>query len=168
MDNDSEQMRRSFLALVEIDEDEDDRETGGWVTLDSIPMDRIYWEGDAELLAMRAAFRKIASRFPEILGLDGSWVQVVVTSRLDAESVPATVVMFGDTEEVPLVGIVSIKAVGEKLPATFLSWAMLAHEPRARAGFIGGVLDLHLRSAGTHGTRHRKTRAAKGPKQAPK
>ena len=148
MDNNSEKLRRSFLALVEIDEEEGDAETGGWVTLDSISLDGALGEGDAELLAMRAALKKIASRFPEILGLDGSWVQVVVGSRVDGESVPAAVVMFGDTEEVPLVGIMSIAAVEEKVQASFLSQTMLEHEPRARAGFIAGVLDLPLRYAG--------------------
>lgn len=144
MDEESNSRRRSFLALVEVERD-DAVEGGGWVTLDSLAEDGVHTNyGDSvELLMLRAPLDKAASVLPALPELDGGWARIEVSqSAVDAASLPAQVVMFGNSDGNPSVWIVSAEGLPRDEQKELDSGMALAREPQAYAGFISGVLDI--------------------------
>ncbi|HEP9605354.1 TPA: hypothetical protein VDV81_005152 [Pseudomonas aeruginosa] len=146
-------LRRNFIALVEIDRDES-VEGGGWVTFDSFAEDSpgvLFEDGEySDLLTFRAPVEKVLSRFPEEFMLDGNWVLITVEAYCSQDSVPAQVVLFGDGEDPPVIGILSLSGVEQSMAHRLTHLSMLGHAPRARAGFIAGVLDIPLQNTEPH------------------
>jgi hypothetical protein len=143
-----ESAQRRFIALVEVERDELDEDTGGWVTFDSFAANSPdHWYADSqELLTLRAPFRKAAHRFPSLADLNSTWVQMVVQTVPTADSVPAQVVMFGgNLDNRPVVGIASIEPIPRELSAALTSEARLVSELRVNPGFISGILEIPLR-----------------------
>jgi hypothetical protein len=148
--------RRSFISLVEVERDESDETYGGWVTFDCIaedsirafrssnePSRRLLDLEDAYLM-LRVPFNKMASYSQSVQNMNNGWMRIVVDMRINHDSLQAEIVMFGDSPEVPPVGIAQIEVLNKQLAERLDTIASLTNEPRAQAGFISGVLDIPL------------------------
>lgn len=146
-ENRDENLHRSFISLVEIERD-DSVEGGGWVVFDSFADDSDPYRSIdpmySALLTLRAPLEKVLKWFPDAMMLDGSWAHITVEAHCSQDSVPAQVVLFGDGEESPVVGILSLSVVDGGSANHLTSLSMLGHAPRTRAGFIAGILDIPL------------------------
>ena len=158
MDHREEYRRRSFISLVEIERDDADENNGGWVIFDSFAETALdYYDHaprsirfqdesfDHGLLTLRAPFRQVMKRKPEMGELNGGWVRIIVNSQRNEEMIPADVVMFGDNAEPPQVAIADIEPLSPPEQKLLRPEAMLQDETRAYPGFIAGVLDIPLR-----------------------
>lgn len=158
MERRQEYGRRSFISFVEVERDDADENNGGWVMFDSFVETALdYYQHfpqgirfqdelfDHGLVTLRASFRQVTKRKPEMGEFKGGWVRIVVNSQRNEEMIPAEVVMFGDNAEPPQVSIAHIEALSQKEQDLLRPEAMLQGEARAHPGFIAGVLEIPLR-----------------------
>lgn len=145
MDNESSE--RHFLAFIEQDtlRDEDESEFQ-WITFDALALGES--ELESSLLAFRAKADDLSRRYPLLLDGNLRWVIVLVSSKRAGEDLPGEVLMFGDSEQVPEVGIRSIETLPQNFQHPVMDNAMMRGFPQAPASLIAGVLDLAIRDAG--------------------
>lgn len=141
----SEGGRRQFTALLEIERNEQDPENGGWVILDGFASASMYNES-FDLLALRIAFNALAKLFSGLAEYAGQWVNIEVASQATARSIPAEVVMFGNSAEPVRLHITSLVPARLKLNESRV--LALSGEARTPASFIAAILDFSLRESG--------------------
>ncbi|MBI6620639.1 hypothetical protein YA0783_20255 [Pseudomonas corrugata] len=137
--------RRQFTALLEIERDEQNEETGGWVIFDGFA--RTFSDEQIfDLLALRTTFNSLAKLFSGLAEYTGQWVSIEVASHAAAHSIPAEVVMFGDNTESIYLHITSLTPA--QLEPDEYRMLTLSGEARTPATFIAAILDFSLRASG--------------------
>lgn len=144
-----EGQRRQFTALLEIERNEQDQETGGWVIFDGFAGSSTYNQ-TFDLLALRCPFNALTNLFSGLAEYTGQWVNIEVASQATARSIPADVVMFGDSAEPALLHITSLTPA--QLKRNERRVLALSREARTPASFIAAILDFSLRESGNLAT----------------
>lgn len=157
-------MKRSFIALVEVEQDESDLEIGGWVTVDAIaeddlypplelqllPYQSIFPRRESGLLTLRSPLKQTLSRFPNLNSDGAIWARVLVSNEISPSFVTAEVILFGDAEDRPVVSLLEASRLKPKEEASLDIYAMLRNEPISGAGLIGGLLSLPFKRQPLH------------------
>lgn len=141
--------RRRFFARMMIERD-DALESGGWVTFDAITADslRMFFKlQKPELLMLRVGFNKFQQRYPEYADTNEQWLTLEVSSDTNAEFLPAWVILFGDSEDIPVVSITRIEfnsRISEDV-RLFDRFRVFIRKLQVEGSMIRAVLDHALR-----------------------